>query len=170
VAIKLTSQGPVLYSQEREGLGGRKFRLYKLRTMRIDADKLQAALRSYSEQDGPAFKMRDDPRATWIGRWLRATSMDELPQLWNVLRGEMSLVGPRPLPTSESVQCLPWQRRRLSVVPGMTCIWQIWGRNTVAFDEWMRMDLEYVHHRSLLCDLKLLAITTPALLLSRGPR
>jgi lipopolysaccharide/colanic/teichoic acid biosynthesis glycosyltransferase len=169
-AIKATSRGPVFYSQEREGLGGRRFRIYKLRTMRPGADQLQANLRAYSEQDGPAFKMSRDPRITWIGRWLRRTSLDELPQLWNVLRGEMSLVGPRPLPTNESLQCLPWQRRRLSVTPGLTCIWQIWGRNTVPFDEWMRMDLRYVEEQSLGYDLGLMAITAPAILLKQGPR
>jgi lipopolysaccharide/colanic/teichoic acid biosynthesis glycosyltransferase len=169
-AIKSTSRGPVFYSQEREGLGGRRFQIYKLRTMRVDADRHQATLRCYSEQDGPAFKMSRDPRTTWIGRWLRRTSLDELPQLWNVLRGDMSLVGPRPLPTSESLQCTRWQRRRLTVMPGMTCIWQIWGRNTVPFDEWMRMDLQYVERRSLGFDLRLIAKTGPAIVLKQGPR
>jgi lipopolysaccharide/colanic/teichoic acid biosynthesis glycosyltransferase len=169
-AIKLTSRGPALYAQEREGLGGRKFRIYKLRTMRMDAEQLQDTLRAYSEQDGPAFKMSRDPRTTWIGRWLRRTSLDELPQLWNVLRGEMSLVGPRPLPTAESAQCVSWQRRRLTVTPGITCIWQIWGRNTVPFDEWMRMDLRYVERRSLAFDLGLLVKTPPAMILKQGPR
>jgi lipopolysaccharide/colanic/teichoic acid biosynthesis glycosyltransferase len=170
VAIKLSSRGPAFYSQEREGLGGRRFRIQKLRTMRLNAEDLQADLREYSEQDGPAFKMRDDPRITWIGRWLRTLSLDELPQLWNVLRGEMSLVGPRPLPTAESLQCEPWQRQRLWVTPGMTCTWQVWGRNIVPFDEWMRMDANYVRSRTPLHDLKLLAITAPALVLGRGPR
>jgi lipopolysaccharide/colanic/teichoic acid biosynthesis glycosyltransferase len=169
-AIKITSRGPVLYSQEREGLVGRTFRIYKFRTMRPDADRLQTDLRSYSEQDGPAFKMSSDPRTTWIGRFLRRLSLDELPQLWNVLRGEMSLVGPRPLPTMESLECAPWQRRRLTVTPGMTCIWQVWGRNTVAFDEWMRMDLDYVRRRSFVFDAKLLLKTAPAILLHCGPR
>jgi lipopolysaccharide/colanic/teichoic acid biosynthesis glycosyltransferase len=170
VAIKLTSRGPTVYTQEREGLGGRRFLIYKFRTMRLDADQQQATLRSYSEQDGPAFKMSRDPRTTWLGRWLRRTSLDELPQLWNVMRGEMSLVGPRPLPTAESLQCLPWQRQRLCVLPGMTCIWQIRGRNTVPFEQWMRMDLQYVRRRSLTYDLRLILTTAPALLLSRGPR
>ena len=170
LAVKVTSRGPVFYSQEREGFGGRQFRIYKIRTMRLDADLSQAALRSYSEQDGPAFKMRDDPRITWIGQWLRILSLDELPQLWNVLRGDMSLVGPRPLPTSESLACRPWQRQRLSVVPGMTCIWQVRGRNTVAFDEWMRMDLQYARNRSLVRDVQLLLATAPAIMMNRGPR
>ena len=170
VAIKLTSRGPVFYTQEREGLGGRRFRIYKFRTMRPGADRHQIDLRPYSVQDGPAFKMSHDPRTTWIGRWLRRLSLDELPQLWNVLRGEMSLVGPRPLPTAESLECAPWQRRRLTVAPGITCIWQVWGRNTVTFQEWMRMDLEYVRRRSLWFDAKLLLKTAPSILLHRGPR
>jgi lipopolysaccharide/colanic/teichoic acid biosynthesis glycosyltransferase len=169
-AIKVTSRGPAIYSQEREGLGGRRFRIYKFRTMRLGADQQQPTLRQYSEQDGPAFKMRHDPRTTAVGRWLRRTSLDELPQLIKVLRGEMSLVGPRPLPTGESLQCVPWQRRRLSVAPGMTCIWQIWGRNTVPFEEWMRMDLQYVRRRSFGYDLRLLVKTPLAIVLQRGPR
>jgi len=170
LAIKLTSRGPVIYSQEREGLGGRRFRIYKLRTMRQNAEHERAELRDFSEQDGPAFKMSDDPRTTWVGRWLRASSVDELPQLWNVLRGDMSLVGPRPLPTFESLECLPWQRQRLWVTPGLTCIWQIRGRNTVPFVQWMRMDLQYLRRRSFVCDLELLLSTGPSLLLQQGPR
>jgi lipopolysaccharide/colanic/teichoic acid biosynthesis glycosyltransferase len=170
VVIKLTSRGPAFYSQEREGLGGRRFRIFKFRTMRLDADRMLAQLRQYSEQDGPAFKMSRDPRTTWIGRWLRKTSMDELPQLWNVLRGDMSLVGPRPLPIEESLKCSPWQRQRLAVLPGLTCTWQIVGRNTVPFDEWMRMDLQYVRRQSFLFDIELLLRTPTSLVLQRGPR
>lgn len=170
VAVKATSRGPVFYVQEREGLGGRRFPMIKFRTMRVNADRHQAALRARSVQDGPAFKMRRDPRTTWIGRLLRVTSLDELPQLWNVLRGDMSLVGPRPLPTAESQECQPWQRQRLAVVPGMTCVWQVRGRNTVSFDEWMRMDLQYVRRRSPWYDAFLLLRTAPALVFSRGPR
>ena len=168
--IKITSPGPVVFSQWREGHGGRLFRIHKLRTMCADAHQHQPSLRDLSEQDGPAFKMRHDPRTTWIGHFLRHTSLDELPQLWNVLVGDMSLVGPRPLPTCESLQCLPWQRQRLLVVPGLTCIWQVKGRNTVTFDEWMRMDLQYVRRRSLLGDLRLLLATGPSILLTKGPR
>lgn len=170
LAVKLTSRGPAFYTQEREGIAGRRFRIYKLRTMHVNAEHQQQALREFSEQDGPAFKMTDDPRTTWIGRWLRLTSLDELPQLWNVLRGEMSLVGPRPLPTKESLACAPWQRQRLWVAPGMTCIWQVSGRSTVTFEQWMRMDLQYMRQRSLLCDLQLIVTTPPSLLLKRGPR
>jgi len=169
-AVRATSRGPALYTQEREGLGGRRFHIVKFRTMRLDADRQQATLRPFSEQDGPAFKMSRDPRTTRVGRWLRRTSLDELPQLWNVLRGDMSLVGPRPLPTCESLQCEPWQRRRLAVSPGLTCIWQVWGRNIVPFEEWMRMDLQYVRRRSLGFDLRLLVKTPPAIVLKRGPR
>lgn len=168
--IKVTSPGPVFFSQLREGMGGRRFRMYKLRSMRVDAHDLQSALRAYSEQDGPAFKMRRDPRTTWIGRLLRYSSLDELPQLWNVLVGDMSLVGPRPLPVEESLQCATWQRRRLSVVPGLTCVWQVRGRSTVSFESWMRMDLEYVRRRSLAYDLRLILSTIPSLLFHRGPR
>ena len=168
--IKSTSAGPVFYSQEREGHGGRRFRIYKFRTMRPDAHYLQSTLRAYSEQDGPAFKMSNDPRTTLIGRWLRKASLDELPQLWNVLMGDMSLVGPRPLPTAESMQCASWQRHRLSVLPGLTCLWQVQGRNTVSFVEWMRMDLEYLRRRSLAFDVNLLVRTVPALIFQRGPR
>ena len=170
VWIKLTSPGPAVFSQWREGHGGRLFRIYKLRTMYADAQRQQRMLREQSEQDGPAFKMKHDPRTTWIGRFLRRTSLDELPQLWNVLIGDMSLVGPRPLPTRESRQCLPWQRQRLLVLPGLTCIWQVKGRSTVTFVEWMRMDLQYVRQQSFLGDLQLLLATGPSILISKGPR
>ena len=170
VLIKATSRGPVIFTQEREGLGGRRFRICKLRTMGHGAHNHQWVLRPFSHQDGPAFKMVHDPRTTWIGRLLRRSSLDELPQLWNVLKGEMSLVGPRPLPVDESQQCLPWQRQRLSVVPGMTCVWQVHGRNTVSFNEWMRMDIGYLRRRSLAYDLNLIVRTAPALVLQRGPR
>jgi lipopolysaccharide/colanic/teichoic acid biosynthesis glycosyltransferase len=170
VAIKVSSSGPVFFAQEREGHGGRRFSIYKLRSMHCDAHHHQGALRAYNEQDGPAFKMRNDPRTTRVGRFLRRTSLDELPQLWNVLVGDMSLVGPRPLPVAESEQCEPWQRARLNVVPGMTCVWQVSGRNTVSFNEWMRMDMDYLRRRSLVFDFLLLLRTLPSLLLHRGPR
>lgn len=168
VAIKLSTKGPIFFSQEREGLGGRLFRIYKLRTMRMSAEREKSDLRALSHQDGPAFKVANDPRLTGLGYWLRKFSIDELPQLWNVLRGDMSLVGPRPLPTEESRRCSRWQRRRLEVTPGLTCIWQVAGRSRVRFDEWMRMDLQYVRSRSLSLDLRLLAATIPAVLSGRG--
>ena len=142
--------------------------MYKFRSMVVDAESLQKALLAQSEQDGPAFKMRNDPRITGIGHFIRKTSIDELPQLWNVLRGDMSLVGPRPLPCHESDACTPWQRRRLDVTPGLTCIWQVYGRSRVTFAEWMRMDLIYGRSRGLLHDLKLLIKTIPAVLFRRG--
>ncbi|QDS98992.1 sugar transferase [Adhaeretor mobilis] len=169
-AIKASSPGPVFFFQEREGRGGRRFKIVKMRTMRTDAEKRKADLRPLSHQDGPAFKLPRDPRTTTIGRFLRWTSMDELPQFWNVLRGEMSLVGPRPLPVDESQACLGWQRRRLAVTPGMTCTWQVSARGNVLFDDWVRMDLAYADQQSPVQDAKLIAITLPSLLLNRGMR
>ncbi len=166
--IKLTSPGPVFFRQRRHSAGGRPFTIYKFRTMCVNAEWQKAALRQHSEQDGPAFKMALDPRVTRLGRILRKTSIDELPQLFNVLKGDMSLVGPRPLPCDESDQCLGWQRRRLDVTPGLTCIWQIHGRSKVTFAEWVRMDVRYIRSRSFANDLKLIAQTLPAVLLSRG--
>ncbi len=168
IAVRLSSEGPAFFVQEREGLGGRRFRMYKLRTMRCGAESEKTRLRESSEQDGPAFKMENDPRITPIGRLLRKTSLDELPQLWNVLRGDMSLVGPRPLPVDESLACEPWQRRRLCVTPGLTCTWQIYGRNVVPFDEWIRMDLDYAQRRSPWLDLELVAKTGPSVILQKG--
>ncbi|WP_210417946.1 sugar transferase [Bythopirellula goksoeyrii] len=170
IAIKLTSPGPILFSQEREGLGGKRFRIWKMRTMIDGADELKHTLSLPSHQDGPAFKMKTDPRTTPVGRILRWTSIDELPQFWNVLKGDMSLVGPRPLPTSESQACANWQRRRLSVPPGMTCTWQVFARGNVSFDEWMRMDLQYSRQVSLWGDIKLAMLTLPSLLLHKGIR
>jgi lipopolysaccharide/colanic/teichoic acid biosynthesis glycosyltransferase len=169
--VKLTSPGgPVLFSQDRAGLGGKPFKIHKFRTMVVDAEARLQHLRGLSEQDGPAFKLKNDPRVTRLGRVLRKTSLDELPQLWNVIKGEMSLVGPRPLPLEESEKCLQWQRRRLDVTPGLTCIWQVKGRSTVSFAEWIRMDVEYIRRRTILHDLSLLAMTIPAVLLRRGAR
>jgi len=172
VAIKLTSPGPVWFAQKRRGRGNTVFTMYKLRTMRDGADAEKAALRDQSEQDGPAFKLRDDPRMTPVGRVLRKLSIDEFPQFWNVLWGDMSLVGPRPLPVEEADACLGWQRRRLEVLPGLTCIWQVHGRSRVLFDDWMRMDLRYVGRSTglagLVHDLTLLVKTLPAVFLKRG--
>jgi len=166
--IKLTSRGPVLFKQRRAGLGNRPFTIYKFRTMSVDAEARQAELRPLSQQDGPAFKMAHDPRTTRIGRFLRKTSLDELPQFWNVLMGDMSLVGPRPLPLDEAAECLPWQQQRLLVMPGLTCIWQVRGRSEVQFDEWMRMDMAYIRRRSFLFDVWLLLLTVWAVVLRRG--
>jgi lipopolysaccharide/colanic/teichoic acid biosynthesis glycosyltransferase len=168
LAVKLTSRGPTLFAQWRSGLGGRPFKMFKFRTMAVDAEARQAELRPASEQDGPAFKLKRDPRVTLIGRLLRKTSIDELPQLWNVLKGEMTLVGPRPLPCDETEACRPWQRRRLAVTPGLTCFWQVEGRSQVSFDDWMRADLRYVRRRSLWTDLRLILRTVPAVLFGRG--
>jgi lipopolysaccharide/colanic/teichoic acid biosynthesis glycosyltransferase len=168
LAVRLTSPGPVLFRQRRSGRGGKPFVMYKFRTMVADAEDRKARLLALNEQDGPAFKIRDDPRVTPLGRFLRQTSLDELPQLWNVLRGDMSLVGPRPLPCDESEACAGWQRRRLDVTPGLTCIWQVRGRNRVSFADWARMDVRYIRTQSLVQDLKLLVLTLPALLLRRG--
>jgi lipopolysaccharide/colanic/teichoic acid biosynthesis glycosyltransferase len=170
LAIKVFSPGPVLFTQWRSGLGGRPFRIYKFRTMVPDADRIKDTLLSKNEQDGPAFKMKRDPRVTRIGRILRVTSLDELPQLWNVLKGDMSLVGPRPLPLSESQACDTWHRRRMDVVPGLTCTWQISARGSVSFAEWVRMDRNYIRRRSLFHDVKLLALTVPAVLARRGAK
>jgi lipopolysaccharide/colanic/teichoic acid biosynthesis glycosyltransferase len=168
LAVKLDSTGPVLFRQLRTGRGGRPFHICKFRSMTVDAERQQRELLGENQQDGPAFKMQSDPRVTRLGRFLRATSLDELPQLWNVLRGDMSLVGPRPLPCHEADACEVWQQRRLDVSPGVTGRWQVQGRCRVTFDEWMRMDLRYIHDQSLLEDLRLIAGTVPAVILRKG--
>ena len=168
VAIKCSSPGPVFFVQRREGKDGEEFGILKFRTMVPDAEAKQDALRTQSEQDGPAFKLKNDPRVTGVGRYLRKSCVDELPQLYNVLIGEMSLVGPRPLPVRESQQCTSWQRQRLSVLPGLTCIWQAHGGRDIKFSEWMRMDMEYIRKRSLFYDIKLICETAFIALLHRG--
>jgi exopolysaccharide biosynthesis polyprenyl glycosylphosphotransferase len=166
--IKLTSPGPVFFSQNRVGMNQRQFKLYKFRSMVTEAESLKSALTHLNERDGPVFKIHNDPRVTRLGRFLRKTSIDELPQLLNVLSGEMSLVGPRP-PLPEEVKRYQWLfRKRLSVKPGITCIWQVSGRNNVSFDRWMEMDHEYIDNWSLLLDFKILLVTIPAVLFSRG--
>ncbi len=166
--VRLTSQGPTFFRQERVGLNGRLFTLYKFRSMYVDAEARKQELLARNEVDGPVFKIRRDPRVTPVGRWLRRFSLDELPQLWNVLQGDMSLVGPRP-PLPEEVQKYErWQRRRLSMKPGITCLWQVSGRNQLRFEEWMRLDLHYIDNWSLKLDLKILARTVPAVLAARG--
>jgi lipopolysaccharide/colanic/teichoic acid biosynthesis glycosyltransferase len=168
IAIKVTSRGPIIFKQQRDTIGGRPFQIYKFRTMSVDAEARLASLLALNEQDGAAFKMAKDPRVTSVGRFLRSTSIDELPQLLNVLFGDMTLVGPRALQTPESNSCEPWQRRRLDVRAGITCIWQVRGRSAVSFTQRMRMDLGYVQSRSLRTDLSLLAETIPAVLARRG--
>ncbi|RMH19375.1 MAG: sugar transferase [Acidobacteria bacterium] len=168
LAIKLTSRGQVLYRQTRCGLNGRRFTLYKFRTMIEGAEARKGDLLHLNEMDGPVFKLRDDPRVTRLGRILRRFSLDELPQLWNVLRGDMSLVGPRPPIPDEVAQYQRWQRRRLSMKPGLTCLWQISGRNQLDFDRWMELDLEYIDSWSPWLDLKILFKTVPAVLSGRG--
>lgn len=166
--IKCSSPGPVFFSQERCGLNGRRFMLHKFRTMVANAEELKEQLQDTNEMDGPVFKMKNDPRITRIGAFLRKTSLDELPQLFNVLKGEMSLVGPRPPIPSEVSQYRLWQRRRLSMKPGLTCIWQVSGRNDVSFEQWMNMDLEYIDNWSLSLDVKLLLKTVREVTIGGG--
>lgn len=169
IAIKLSSAGPVFFLQERIGLNKRKFRIYKLRTMVANAEKLQAALERRNEVSGPVFKIKEDPRITPVGKFLRRSSIDELPQLFNVLKGNMSLVGPRPLPVRDYAGFSEdWQRRRFSVKPGITCLWQVNGRNGIPFEQWMLLDLQYMDEWSLWLDLKILAKTLPAVLRGAG--
>jgi lipopolysaccharide/colanic/teichoic acid biosynthesis glycosyltransferase len=168
VIIKLESRGPVIYRSIRIGRGARPFTFLKLRSMVDGAEQHRQKLSHLNEADGPVFKIAADPRVTRVGRLLRMTSIDEIPQLWNVLRGEMSLVGPRPPIAEEVVQYEPWQLRRLDVVPGITCLWQISGRSRIGFQEWMRLDLEYIRHRSFQLDLKILIRTIPAVLSREG--
>jgi exopolysaccharide biosynthesis polyprenyl glycosylphosphotransferase len=169
--IKTTSEGPVFYKQLRCGLYGRKFMFYKFRTMVIDAESRLKELLKYNEMNGPVFKMTNDPRITNIGKWLRKFSLDELPQLWNVLKGDMSLVGPRPPLPLEVENYDNWQRRRLSMRPGITCLWQVSGRNKIVdFKEWMKLDLEYIDNWSLWLDFKIFFMTIPAVILGRGAK
>ena len=169
LAIRLTSPGPIVFAQERYGLNRRRFRMFKFRTMVPDAERLQAGLETRNEAQGPVFKLAADPRITPVGRWLRRTSIDELPQLLNVLRGEMSLVGPRPLPLRDVRRFTSaGDMRRFSVRPGLTCLWQIGGRSTVGFAEWVRLDLAYIDGWSLGLDLRILLRTVPAVLRGTG--
>ncbi len=168
VLIRLTSPGPVLYRQTRCGLGGRKFTLYKFRSMRADADLLKDELEALNEMDGPVFKIRNDPRCTRVGRWMRRLSLDELPQLFNIVKGGMSFVGPRPPLPMEVERYEPWQRRRLRMKPGLTCLWALEGRNRLNFKRWMELDLEYIDRWSPLLDWKILIKTIPVVLLGRG--
>jgi exopolysaccharide biosynthesis polyprenyl glycosylphosphotransferase len=167
-AVRLDSPGPIVFRQQRVGLNRRRFWAYKFRTMVADAERMQDTLEQRNEAQGPVFKIRDDPRITRVGRWLRQTSLDELPQLVNVLKGEMSLVGPRPLPLRDVDRMdVRWHKRRFSVKPGITCLWQVKSR-TPQFDEWIRSDMEYIDNWSLILDLKILALTVPAVLSRQG--
>jgi exopolysaccharide biosynthesis polyprenyl glycosylphosphotransferase len=168
LAIKVTSGGSVLFRQTRCGLNGRLFTLYKFRTMVENAEQRRQELLHLNEMNGPVFKLRHDPRVTFFGRFLRKFSLDELPQLWNVLRGDMSLVGPRPPIPEEVAKYERWQRRRLSMKPGLTCLWQISGRNHIDFDRWMELDLEYIDSWTPLLDFKILLKTIPVVLTGRG--
>jgi exopolysaccharide biosynthesis polyprenyl glycosylphosphotransferase len=169
VLIKFESDGPVFFLQSRLGLNKRRFRIYKFRTMVADAEQQQAALEHLNEQQGPVFKIQADPRITPMGKILRKTSIDELPQLFNVLKGEMSLVGPRPLPVRDYEGFdQDWQRRRFSVRPGITCLWQISGRNSIGFDKWMELDVRYIDEWSLWLDFRILAGTIAAVVKGTG--
>jgi lipopolysaccharide/colanic/teichoic acid biosynthesis glycosyltransferase len=171
VLIKILSPGPVFFVQERVGLNKRRFRMYKFRTMVADAEQKLSEVQHLNEVSGPVFKITNDPRLTSIGKYLRKTSIDELPQLISVLKGEMSLVGPRPLPERDFEGFdKDWQRRRLSVRPGITCLWQVNGRSDIAFDNWMKLDMEYIDQWSLWLDVKILAQTIPAVLRGVGAR
>lgn len=169
LAIKLSSPGPIFFQQERIGLNKRRFKIWKFRTMVPNAERMMSQLESRNEVSGPVFKIKNDPRITPIGKLLRRTSIDELPQLFNVLHGDMSLVGPRPLPVRDYEGFSEdWQRRRFSVKPGITCLWQINGRSGVSFDQWMLLDLEYMDRWSLWLDLEILVKTVPAVLKGSG--
>ena len=159
IIIKATSKGPVFFSQKRVGKNGKEFDMYKFRSMVVNAEELKEKLASQNEMSGPMFKMKDDPRVTKVGKFIRKTSIDELPQLWNVLKGDMSLVGPRPSLPKEVAQFEEWMHRRLEVKPGLTCYWQVSGRNNIDFEDWMKLDIRYVEERSLFVDIKLILKT-----------
>jgi lipopolysaccharide/colanic/teichoic acid biosynthesis glycosyltransferase len=167
-AVKLTSHGPVFFRESRAGLGEQEFGMLKFRTMYADAAGLQDELEDSNEADGPLFKIREDPRVTPVGAFLRRHSLDEVPQLWNVLRGEMSLVGPRPLPLRDFQQLESWHRKRYLVLPGVTGLWQISGRSNLGFDDLVRLDFYYLENWSIWLDISILAKTIPAVLSGRG--
>ena len=156
ILIKLESKGPIIFSQKRIGLNGKEFKMYKFRSMVQNAEELKEKLQKQNEMSGPMFKMKNDPRVTKVGKFIRKTSIDELPQLINVLKGDMSLVGPRPSLPKEVENFEGWMLRRLDVKPGLTCYWQVSGRNNIDFEDWMKLDIKYVEERSFLLDLKLI--------------
>lgn len=169
LAVKLTDRGPVLFEWNVVGKGGRPFTGYKFRTMVVNAEAMEQDLQAQNEVSGPAFKIRNDPRVTRVGRVLRKYSLDELPQLWSVLKGDMSLVGPRPARRHEYARLNAWQRQRVSVTPGVTGLWQVSGRSTLTdFDDWVRLDLQYIETWSLALDLKILLRTVPYVLRGHG--
>jgi exopolysaccharide biosynthesis polyprenyl glycosylphosphotransferase len=169
--VKLTSPGPVFFKQKRSTINGRTFMLYKFRTMVVDAEARKKELMAMNEMKGPAFKMQNDPRVTPIGRFLRKTSIDELPQFWNVFKGDMSLIGPRPPLPDEVKEYDCWHRRRLSMRPGLSCLWQISGRNKIIdFDEWVKLDLQYIDNWSLWLDIKIFFKTIPVVLFGTGAK
>jgi len=165
--IRMTSPGPAIFRQERCGLNGRRFVFYKFRSMCEDAEALRASV-EHMNQRSLVFKIANDPRLTPVGRWLRKFSIDELPQFWNVLKGDMSLVGPRPAIPGEVEQYKRWQRRRLRMRPGLTCLWAVSGRDEVDFETWMKLDMEYIDRWSLALDWKILLRTLPSVLTGRG--
>ena len=156
IIIKLTSKGPVFFSQKRVGKHGREFDMYKFRSMVVNAEELKEKLAAQNEMSGPMFKMKDDPRVTKVGKFIRKTSIDELPQLWNILKGDMSLVGPRPSLPKEVAQFDEWMYKRLEVKPGLTCYWQVSGRNNIDFEDWMKLDIRYVEERNFWIDIMLI--------------
>jgi exopolysaccharide biosynthesis polyprenyl glycosylphosphotransferase len=168
LAVKLSSSGPVIYRSTRPGMGGKPFHCFKFRTMRDQADQIQADLEPFNESSGALFKIRRDPRLTRVGRFLRRFSLDELPQLVNVVRGEMSLVGPRPLPTRDFERLEEWHKKRYLVLPGITGLWQVSGRADLDFDDLVRLDFLYLERWSILLDLAILLRTIPAVLSRRG--
>lgn len=168
VAIKLDSKGPVFFKQARVGRNGTLFTLYKFRSMHENADQIKQSLGHMNEAEGPVFKIKRDPRITKIGAFIRKTSLDELPQFMNVLRGEMSLVGPRPPLPQEVERYTDYQRGRLAVKPGLTCLWQVQGRSSVSFDRWVELDLEYIRRQSLWLDVTIMLKTIPAVLKGTG--
>ncbi|TGY42440.1 sugar transferase [Clostridium sartagoforme] len=156
VLIKIESNGPILFMQKRVGLNGKEFNMYKFRSMVVNAEELKEKLKNKNEMSGPMFKIKDDPRITKVGKFIRKTSIDELPQLVNVLKGEMSLVGPRPSLPNEVREFEKWMLRRLDVKPGITCFWQVMGRNKIGFEDWMKLDIKYVNERGFWLDIKLI--------------
>lgn len=168
LAIRIEDGGHAFYRQDRNGLNGKVFHMYKFRSMCVNAEQMHQSLLEKNELDGPAFKLRNDPRVTKVGRFIRRTSLDELPQFINILKGEMSFVGPRPLPTYETEQCNEYQKQRMLVKPGLTCYWQCSGRNNISFDEWIELDLKYIKEASLWVDFKIMCKTVTSVISGDG--